>query len=453
MSEMYQYLEKIENASGTNTKSDILFEACVKTPEIIEFFRLSFDDTVYGVGVRSFEKIVEYDGKTAYFDAGELVAPHCTGNYTDWAFTKGFLKAIESSSGNEQLRALKNILTSFSSIQAKWLARLLLKDLKMGISLITINKVLVSMSIPKIDKFEVQLADKFDTLDEKEIRDKVGLPCIVGLKYDGMRGILTKKGKIVTFTSRNGEIIDYVPELISYFEKREGDFTLDGEILCKNFSTLQRRIGRLSDNIEPAEGLHFRLFDILNLNGQSFFSEPQKYRFEFIRDFFLEDEFLKLEEAFITSNIDEIKSYFKSCCDRKEEGIMLKKMDSPYEPGTRKNWFKVKPIYENSFKVTGSKLGTGKYSGMISTLYVTDESGEINSGVGSGLTEDLMIEIANLNRAGKLIGTVVDIVYNEITVDKNNKKSLRFPRILRIRYDKKEADTLGTLTPGYKSRF
>lgn len=442
MHEITDLLEKIETTVGTNAKTEVLYEL-LRIPDGERFIRIAHNDTLYGVSTRSFEKIVNYDEQTdgVYFDAGELIRLHAS-KFASWRMDDvvEFLDKLSGLSGNSQLSYLQAIL-KIEPLLAKWVVRAILKDLKMGISLITINKALKQMGKSKIEKFEVQLAGKFDDIRDPKIQELVGFPCYATIKYDGERGFLIKKDNLVKFVSRQGKLIDYVPELLDHFKNYDDDFTLDGEIMCKDFSTLQKRIGR-KDNFEEVEGLHFRLFDILTHNNSSFIKSPQKSRTELLQSF-KETNFLKQEERIMVESYEQLIDFYKLAVERGEEGIILKKLHATYDYGSRKNWWKVKPVYEATFQITGKKLGTGKYSGLISTIYVEDKSGEITSGVGSGLTENDILLLMNLEREGKLIGTCVDVAYNEITVDKTGRKSLRFPRVLKIRHDKSEPDKLG----------
>lgn len=442
--QLYFALEKIESVKGTNRKKELLIDTFMGIVEAEEFFRLALNNTIYGISIRSFEKICDYDLKAdgIYFDSGDLISRKIRQNVSRnifWSIEeiRKFLKTLKELSGNEALEHLKKLLDA-DSFQAKWLTRLILKDLKLGISLISINEVLVKLGRAKIEKFELQLCDKIDSVDEFSY----GYPVLVAIKYDGIRGFLTKEKKQVVFTSRNGKIIDYIPELNNYFKNIYDDFVLDGEILCKDFSTLQKRIGRKEENLEPIESLHFRLFDILKFNNIDFAEKEQLERTKFIKQTFIETDFLKLEENFMVHNKKELESIFKHACVRQEEGIIIKLIYEKYEFGSRKNWIKLKPIHEATFKIVDKKLGTGKKSGLISSLLVEDASGKIKSYVGSGLTDDDILIIMGLDRENKLIGSFVDISYNEITVDKFGSKSLRFPRVLKLRTDKAEADNL-----------
>lgn len=442
MKEVYDMLEKIEQAQGTNRKLELLAEL-IRLPSGEDFLRLVFSDDVLGVDARSFEKILDYkevvDG--VYFDCGALVLSKSHGN-TSFSMhqIKGLLKRLKNTSGNTLLDELRVIL-DLVPIEAKWITRLILKDLKSGISVISFNKVLKEAGKAQVEKFEVQLCGLLDYEDLEGIKKKIVFPAGAGIKYDGERAILEKTDSKATLTSRQGKNIDYVPEIIKAAEKElPNGIALDGEILCKTFNEMQKRLGRKLENITPIEGLHFRIFDILKLDGQDVHSFTQTERWSLINSSVVESNNFKLEEKKIVHNIEELLAFFEFAKKKNEEGIVVKLLSKPYDYDSRKNWFKLKPRKEKSFKIVDFKLGTGKYAGLISTIVVENKSGTIKSGVGSGLSENDIFTLMNLERQKKLIGMIVDIIYNEVSTDASGNKSLRFPRFSKFRTDLSEPD-------------
>ena len=94
-------------------------------------------------------------------------------------------------------------------------------------------------------------------------------------------------------------------------------------------------------------------------------------------------------------------------------------------------------------KVIGFEYGTGRNSNFISRLIVSDRDGVIVSGVSSGLNDADIQDLTVMKDNNTLIGTMVDIIYSEISKNKDDKFSLRFPRVNKIvRDDKIEADDM-----------
>ena len=127
-----------------------------------------------------------------------------------------------------------------------------------------------------------------------------------------------------------------------------------------------------------------------------------------------------------------------------KEGIMLKDKDAKYVRMSRKYMFKCKPDYVPSMQkeheadllITGWKYGTGKNHDTIGTLCLIDRSRTISVDVGSGFTDADRVELTEMK--DKLEGMICEIRYNE----KTETNSLRFPRFIKIREDKEEADDL-----------
>ena len=84
----------------------------------------------------------------------------------------------------------------------------------------------------------------------------------------------------------------------------------------------------------------------------------------------------------------------------------------------------------------------GKYSGMRSSLIVSDLNGKLISNVGSGLSES-DVELFSIGEESDWIGKVVEVKFDSITPkNKDGIKSLRFPRFVKLRDDKDVADTI-----------
>jgi DNA ligase 1 len=131
---------------------------------------------------------------------------------------------------------------------------------------------------------------------------------------------------------------------------------------------------------------------------------------------------------------------YNEAIENNEEGIVIKRLNRPYENGSRTNWIKLKPILENSFRIIDVYSGTGKYENTIGSVLVTDKYSKIYAKVGSGLTDLIRIKLEERLADKSLIGAIIDVKYNEITSNKNGTYSLRFPRFLKFRDDKLEPD-------------
>jgi len=443
MKEIWNELDKLESIGSTIEKTNILSNLITINKDAEEFLKLVFDDRIFDVSDRSFEIASNYltSLEARYPDPGELMAKKTTSDNSNYTIDdiKKYLDELYIISGNDKINKLQQLMY-YDKGFAKWITRLIKKDLRIGASLKIINKALIQANRTPIEKFKVQLCGRF-----KDVKDyNKGFPVIASIKYNGERAIIEKNRSVVTITSRQGENIDYIPELIEHFKTYKYDFMLDGEIVCNDFKELQKRIGRKIYNIQKLDGLHFRCFDaLIGHNNMQLKNLKQLDRTIYINTL-TRNEYLKIEEYKIIENQEQLEEFYNIALKDNHEGIVVKLINSIYEYDSRMNWFKIKPYLDSTLKIIGYSFGKGKNAQIISSLDIEDKSGFIKTKVGSGITDKNKDEIMTLYNEKKLIGSLIDVEYEKIQPELNGSKSLLFPRFLKFRYDLKEPDILDT---------
>jgi DNA ligase-1 len=153
------------------------------------------------------------------------------------------------------------------------------------------------------------------------------------------------------------------------------------------------------------------------------------------------------------------------------EGLMAKRLDSKYTPGSRGNrWFKIKPVETLDLVVVAADWGYGRRTGWLSNYHLAARDGGELKIIGKtfkGLTDEEFRWITEKLQAIKIRespGTVhvrpelvVEVAFNEIQSSPHYKSgfALRFARITKIRDDKdpEEADSLETVRELYERQF
>ncbi|KAK3794568.1 hypothetical protein RRG08_003717 [Elysia crispata] len=324
-----------------------------------------------------------------------------------------------SKAGKDIVRKrLLRLVTSLSAIEQKWLIRMVMKELKMGLSqtsvlsvyhpdaeeLYNVNnnleKVCRLLRDPKTRGHEIGItvfSPFTPMLGERASPDKIeklmdNKPYFIETKYDGERVLLHKKGDKYKYFSRSGN--EYTQSfgsnifegtLTQYigncFKPHVEECILDGEMLgfhvdTKTFGTKGEQFDIKSKDVLDRTGYQpcVQVFDILLLNGRVLTNTALKDRLPILEDAFtpIDGRIIRSVYKRASSNQD-CADALNEAIDNKEEGIMVKLTDSVYKPNTRKGgWFKIKPEYigglmdELDVLIVGGYFGVGHRGGLVS---------------------------------------------------------------------------------------
>jgi DNA ligase-1 len=324
-----------------------------------------------------------------------------------------------------------------------WYRRILIKDLRCGVSEKTVNNVVgkkyANYSVPV---FSCQLAH-----DSANHEAKVAGNKLIEVKLDGVRviTIVHPDGRVDQF-SRNGKELVNFEHIKDQFRKTVTGITestvFDGEVMSSSFQDLMKQVHRKSDVKANDAVLH--LFDYLPLKDfeKGAWKKSQVERSEKLKawkDLWDEEtpniQVLSYEE--VDLNTDAGKQRFvdinRSAIAGGYEGIMIKDPKAPYECKRTASWLKLKPFIEVSLIVTAVEEGTGKNVGRLGALVCegVDDGRRILVNVGSGFTDDQRIDYWT-NRE-EVVGKVVEVRADAVTQNQDGSYSLRFPRFLRFR--------------------
>ena len=338
-----------------------------------------------------------------------------------------------------------------------------------------------------------QLSQRLPTADE--MIEKMGTVAVEP-KYDGVRVELHfKRGKWVRTFSRNLENTTAMfPELSAVGDEIAADeVILDGEAVGldpatgKTVSFQETTTRKRKHNVElfsKAVPLKFFVFDILFKDGKDLLDTLLCDRRKILEKTLKPGVLLALSPQIVTQSPQEIRDYHDAQIKIGLEGAMVKKWDSPYEPGRRGfSWVKFKEEEGKTGKLTdtidavimGYYVGEGKRTSFgIGALLVGVKRGDsfvtvtkIGTGVSDALWKELKIQLHAINERQMpreysdvhkaLIPdvwvspeVVVELAGDDLTKSPNHGAgyAVRFPRLVKIRTDKgpHQATTVPELT-------
>ena len=358
--------------------------------------------------------------------------------------------------GHAARDAVQNMAERFDSIEWNtFLAPVLRRDLRAGISDKTINKICKGTEY-EVPIFGCQLATNSE-----------GRPEMKGIKrlepkLDGVRVLLmvipSDTGDITTICfSRNGKqfdnfthIEDQVRDNFNKLVRKAATSNLsmglvmDGEVIGNTFQELMRQARRKTD--VQAEDSVFNVFDILPLSAfrEGHWNAQLSKRITILEDMrSIIDDMPNVEllphimvDLDTAAGKDQLERYAKDQVNLGFEGIMIKNVEAPYVCKRSTDWMKWKPTITVDLEVIGVEEGTGRNEGRLGALVCSgfDDGKEITVNVGSGFSDSDRDEFwANTNY---IIGRTAEILCDVITQNRDGTYSLRFPRFVRFRDDK-----------------
>ncbi len=365
--------------------------------------------------------------------------------------------------GNDARDAISEMSERFDSDEWNlFLAPILRRDMRSGISSTTVNKICRGTDF-EIPIFSCQLASNCENRPEmkgvKRLEPKLdGVRVLMVVlppsgMFDGNATCYSRNGKIFeNFTHIEEQILNNIRQLISAADGTsripsglltEG-FVLDGEVVGNSFQELMRQ-ARRKENV-AAEDSVFHVFDILPLADfkRGYWNAQLYKRIELLRG--MEGAFNKMPNVellpHLRVNLDEhegrsvFERYCRDMVEAGYEGVMIKDLEAPYVCKRSTFWMKYKPTITVDLEVIGLEEGTGRNKGRLGALVCNgvDDGKEITVNVGSGFSDserDQLWEDRNL-----VFGRTVEILCDVITQNQDGTYSLRFPRFVRFRDDK-----------------
>lgn len=350
--------------------------------------------------------------------------------------------------GNKAKKEIHNLMLNCrKDLWNFFYRRILIKDLRCGLSEKTINNVAKKNNFKKylIPVFSCQLAQDSDHHKKKLVDKKV-----LEIKLDGVRviSILYSNGKVDMFSRNGKELLNFEKireQLVAVLNKKkpEKSIVLDGEIISKNFQELMKQIYRKDKSQNNDAELY--LFDLLNLDDfkKGFCNTIQMNRTNELKSWYRDNQSLVpnvklLSSKIVNLNLEsgqlEFKKFNNEAVLNGYEGIMIKDPNAIYECKRSSAWLKLKPVIEISLIVKSIEEGSGRNEGKLGAINAegNDNGKNFKLSVGSGFS-DKQREDFWLNK-DMLIGQIIEIKADAITKSQDGEFwSLRFPRFKTFR--------------------
>ena len=359
-----------------------------------------------------------------------------------WAVLEGL--RTRSITGHAARDAIEAVSQEFDSEEWNGLCRrVIIKDLRCGISEKTLNKVLGKTEW-KIPTFTCQLAT-----DSNDHASKMKGTKRIECKLDGVRVLALCTKNTVTLFSRNGKQFENFPDIeaqLSRVKNRisletKGPFVLDGEIVGESFQALMKQAQR-KDNAKTKD-MNYYIFDVIPLaDFERGFWNAQQHK----RTLMLEINQAEIEaesnlRIMHGMNVDldsaeghnVMQRFAEDAVTQGFEGIMIKDVGAPYECKRSSFWMKWKPVMTVDLNIVGFEEGTGRNLGRLGAIICegTDNDRLIRVNVGSGLSDVNRDEYWGAR--DDLLGQVIEVAADAVTQNQDGSYSLRFPRFVRFR--------------------
>ena len=427
----YSVISSLEDhPSRLNKEAIILAQAEMGNKEFFEGCRLALDPMIT-FGLKQIPEKTNEDGPGLPWDSFTL------------ALT-GFV--TRNVTGNTARTMIETMMNSATKREWNgWYRRILIKDLRCGVSEKTINKVVekkyADYSIPV---FGCQLAH-----DSANHESKVTGKKLIEVKLDGVRviTIVRSDGRVDMFSRNGKELVNFphIAEQISAVVKQDPppyDLVLDGEVMSSSFQDLMKQVHRKSD-VQSDDAI-LNLFDVIPLSNfeEGAWDKKQSDRSDMVYYWHKKHKDTLPNVAVVGHELvdldtDEGKTRYREINAQAiaggYEGIMLKDPEAPYEVKRSVAWIKLKPFIEVSLTVVSVEEGTGKNIGRLGAFVCegVDDGRTILVNVGSGFSDDQ--RVAYWASREDAVGKVVEVRADAITQNQDGTYSLRFPRFLHFR--------------------
>lgn len=194
-------------------------------------------------------------------------------------------------------------------------------------------------------------------------------------KWDGVRAIASCDEQTTLLSRNRHDITVAYPELHGLHDRLVAlDAMLDGEIVAladgvPSFQLLQQRMHLRDERQIQQAALRipvvYMVFDLLYLDGRKLTGRPLRERRRILEEVVVPSEQVQVSPITEESG----RALYAAAAAHGLEGIMAKRLSSPYRPGARsRDWLKVKVVFDADVVIVGWTEGEGRRLGTFGSL-------------------------------------------------------------------------------------
>jgi len=409
---------------------------------------------------------------------------------------------------SKKISLISELLTSASGVEAKYIIRTLIGDLRIGVKSSTIRdalslaffseserkeavseiqhaydmspdlaqifelakkgrKSLSKISLEAGKPIKVMLAQKAKSI--QEAFEKCGKPLAAEYKYDGFRMMINKKGKnIILYTRRLDNVTKQFPDIVKSVKKyiKGQEFIVDSEIIGYNpktkkyvpFQQISQRIRRKYEIERMMKELpvEVKAFDIIYYNGRNLIKEPFAKRTKLLKKIIKNKKYkITTADQKIIDNEKEVQDFYNQAIKDNQEGLMLKNLKAPYKPGSRVGYILKlkKELRDLDLTIVGAEYGKGKRVGWLSSFILAckGKKGEyLTIGkMGTGIKEKK--ESVDAKEPGISFNQLTKLLKKNIIEEKGRGVKIKPQIVVSVTFQ--EIQKSPTYSSGYALRF
>jgi len=322
---------------------------------------------------------------------------------------------------NRKLDALRELFARASAFEGKYIAKILIGEMRHGVSEGLMLEAIARMSarpvteVRRIHMLEADLgrvvriirspagAEKsvpgessptssavkplkpmlaFPVADIAEAFATLGPELSFEHKLDGARVQIHHGGDggVRIFSRRLNEITESIPDVVESLSRIGARHAiLDGEVIGVDasgrpaaFQDLMRRFGRTRD-VEKArveQPLKLYVFDMLALDGALTIDRPWADRISMLEEL-QSAAGLEIVDRIIKPNLAAAEKFYAAAVAAGYEGVMAKSLASAYTPGARgRGWLKIKHTRTLDLVIVAAEWGYGRRHGWLSNYHL-----------------------------------------------------------------------------------